>query len=221
MNRKPYWRDSASAPSVRDTPEVLPGMPDGSAGCIVTGPPCRGKRDYGVTGQYGCEPGPGSCVASLRAVLAEARRVLAGDGTRWLNPDRSCSAGGRSATGMRAHRGPHPTARRVPAMRADNLPGLPRRVASAQQQDGRILRHAFVWHKPHAMPESVRDRLNCRHELVFPRVGQSAYWFEPRRAVTGVRQPCRSTAEPGWMTRRPRPAPSRPDTEGKPRRAPP
>ncbi len=63
-------------------------------------------------------------------------------------------------------------------MRAKNLPGMPRRVASARQQDGWILRHAFVWHKPHAMPESVRDRLNCRHELVFPRVGQSAYWFD-------------------------------------------
>ena len=81
MNRKPYRHDPASAPSVRDAPEVLPGLPDGPAGCIITSPPCRGKRDYGVTGQYRREPGPGSCAATLRAVLAQARRVLAGDGT--------------------------------------------------------------------------------------------------------------------------------------------
>jgi DNA modification methylase len=178
MNRKPFSRDSARAPSAGDAREVLAGLPDGPAGCIVTSPPCRGKRDYGVTGQDRREPGPGSYVATLRAVLAQARSVLAGDGTGWLNPGDSCSAGGRSATGMHAYRGPHPTARRVPGIHAENLPGLPRRVASALQQDGWILRNAFVWPKPSAMPGSVRDRLNCRHELVCPRVGQSAYWFD-------------------------------------------
>ena len=178
MNGKPYWRDSASAPYVRDAREVLAGMPDGPAGCIVTSPPYPGKPDYGVTGQYGREPGPGSCVATLRAVFVEARRVLAGYGACWLNPGHSCSAGGRSATGMHACRGPRLTAHQVPGIRAENLPGLPRRVASALQEYGWILRNAFVWHKPSAMPASVRDRLNCRHELVFPLVGQSAYWFD-------------------------------------------
>jgi len=178
MNRKPYRHDPASGPYVRDAPEVLPGLPDGPAGCIVTSPPCRGKRDYGVTGQYRREPGPGSYLATLRAVLAQARRVLSGDGTCRPNPGGSCSAGGRSATGMHAYPGPHPSGHRVPGIRAENLPGMARRVASAQQQDGRILRHAIAWHKPSAMPGSVRDRLKCRHELVFPQVGQSACWFD-------------------------------------------
>ena len=52
-------------------------------------------------------------------------------------------------------------------MAAKNLLGLPWRVAFALQADGWILRNAIVWHKPNAMPESVRDRLNCRYELVF------------------------------------------------------
>ena len=177
MNRKPYWRDPASAPYVRDAREVLAGMPDGPAGCIVTSPPHWGKPDYGGTGHYGREPDPGSSVATLRAVLAGARRVLADDGTCWLNLGDSYSAGQGSATGIHAYRGPHLTARRVPGKRAENLLGMPRRVASALQEDGWILRNAIVWHKPSAMPESVRDRLNCRHELVFPLVKQSAYWF--------------------------------------------
>jgi DNA methylase len=35
-----------------------------------------------------------------------------------------------------------------------------------------------VWHKPNAMPESVRDRLSCRHELLFLLAKQPAYWFD-------------------------------------------
>jgi len=35
-----------------------------------------------------------------------------------------------------------------------------------------------VWHKPNAMPESVRDRLNCRYELIFLLVRSRRYWFD-------------------------------------------
>jgi hypothetical protein len=48
-----------------------------------------------------------------------------------------------------------------------NLIGMPGRVAFALQQDGWILRNAIVWHKPHTTPTSVRDRLACRHEMIF------------------------------------------------------
>jgi len=61
-------------------------------------------------------------------------------------------------------------------MPAKNLLGMPWRVAFALQDDGWILRNAIVWHKPNAMPESVRDRLSCRHELIFLLVRQPAYW---------------------------------------------
>jgi DNA methylase len=35
-----------------------------------------------------------------------------------------------------------------------------------------------VWHKPNAMPESVRDRLNSRYELIFLLVRSPRYWFD-------------------------------------------
>ena len=63
-------------------------------------------------------------------------------------------------------------------MGTKNLLGLPWRVALALQDDGWILRNAIVWHKPNAMPESVRDRLNCRHELIFLLVKSRHYWFD-------------------------------------------
>src|SRR5208282_2767140 len=71
----PYWHDAASTLYVGDALDVLAGMPDGSADCIVTSPPYWGKRDYDVARQYGREPSPAAYVGTLRAVFAEARRV--------------------------------------------------------------------------------------------------------------------------------------------------
>src|SRR5579875_2130272 len=178
MTRAPYWHDATSTLYLGDARDVLADMPDGSADCIVTSPPYWGKRDYGIAGQYGHEPEPAAYVGTLRAVFAEARRVLAGDGTCWLNLGDSYSAGGGGATGIHAYLGPHLTTHKVPGMRAKNLLGIPWQVAFALQDDGWILRNAIVWHKPNAMPESVRDRLNCRHELIFLLVKQPAYWFD-------------------------------------------
>jgi site-specific DNA-methyltransferase (cytosine-N4-specific) len=178
MTHAPFWQDSASALYVGDARDVLSGMPDGSADCIVTSPPYWGKRDYGVVGQYGSEPDPVAYVETLRATFAEARRVLADYGTCWLNLGDSYSAGGGTANGLHAYLGPHLTAHRVAGMRTKNLLGMPWRVAFALQEDGWNLRNAIVWHKPNAMPESVRDRLNCRHELIFLFVKQPSYWFD-------------------------------------------
>jgi DNA modification methylase len=208
MTPVPYWRDSASALYVGDASDVLADMPDGSADCIVTSPPYWGKRDYGVGRQYGREPNPETDVATLRGVFAEARRVLADGGTCWLNLGDSYSVGGGARTGLHACLGPHPTAHKVAGMSAKNLVGLPWRVAFALQDDGWILRNAIVWHKPNAMPESVKDRLNCRHEPIFLLVKQPAYWFDldpiriPHLAAPPTRPPakprgaCRGSARP-------------------------
>lgn len=163
---------------VGDARQVLAGMPEGSANCIVTSPPYWGKRDYGVAGQYGHETSPVEYIETMRAVFGEARRVLAGDGTCWLNLGDSYSAGSGGATGLHAYLGPHITTHRATGMHAKNLLGLPWRVAFALQADGWILRNAIVWHKPNAMPESVRDRLSCRHELLFLLTKQPSYWFD-------------------------------------------
>jgi DNA modification methylase len=163
---------------VGDARAVLAGMPDQSANCIVTSPPYWGKRDYGVAGQYGHEATPRAYVDAMRGVFSEARRVLADDGTCWLNLGDSYSASGGGATGLHSYLGSRITTHRAAELPAKNLLGLPWQVAFALQDDGWILRNAIIWHKPNAMPESVRDRLNCRHELVFLFVKQPAYWFD-------------------------------------------
>jgi DNA modification methylase len=68
-----------------DALEVLRGLPDQSVRCCVTSPPYWGLRDYGMAGQLGLEATPAEYVARMVAVFAEVRRVLADDGTLWLN----------------------------------------------------------------------------------------------------------------------------------------
>ena len=191
--RVPYWRDETSALYVGDALEVLAEMPDGSADCIVTSPPYWGKRDYGMARQYGREPDPASYVRTLKATFTEARRVLADDGTCWLNLGDSYSTSGGTPTGLHTYLGRHLGRRHATGVPAKNLLGLPWRVAFALQDDGWILRNAIVWHKPNAMPESVRDRLNCRHELIFLLVKQPAYWFDldPIRIPASTTRPHR------------------------------
>jgi len=54
---------------------------------------------------------------------------------------------------------------------------MPWRVALTLQADGWILRNAIIWHKPNAMPESVRDRLSTRYEMLFLLTKQQKYYF--------------------------------------------
>src|SRR5215469_16707051 len=168
-------------------------MPDGCADCIVTSPPYWAKRDYGVTGQYGNEPDPSGYVQTLRVVFGEARRVLAEDGTCWLNLGDSYSSGSASPTGLHAYVGRGLAGRHAPGMGTKNLLGLPWQVAFALQADGWTVRNAIVWHKPNAMPESVRDRLNCRYELIFLLVKSRRYWFDldPIRVPHATAHPAR------------------------------
>ena len=208
-----YWSNPAATLHAGDARDVLTAMPDGSADCIVTSPPYWAKRDYGVAGQYGCEPDPDGYVATLRATFSEARRVLADDGTCWLNLGDSYSAGSAMPSGKHAYIGPGLMGRNAPGMEAKNLLGLPWRVALALQDDGWIIRNAIVWHKPNAMPESVRDRLNCRYELVFLLVKSRHYWFDldPIRVPLATTRPparCRPARAGGNGARPPAGAPA-------------
>jgi DNA modification methylase len=191
-----YLSDRATTLHVGDARAVLAAMPAESADCIVTSPPYWAKRDYGVAGQYGHEPDPDGYVATLRAAFRETRRVLAEDGTCWLNLGDSYSAGGAAATGLHSYVGPGLTGRHAPGLGTKNLLGLPWRVALALQDDGWIVRNAIVWHKPNAMPESVRDRLNCRYELMFLLVKSRHYWFDldPIRVPHATVRPAGPTA---------------------------
>lgn len=179
---KPYYADETVTLYHGDCLDVLSTLPAASVDCVVTSPPYFGLRDYGVDGQHGMEASPAEYVETMRAVFAEARRVLADDGTLWLNlGDSYASASGgapqsgnTSTTGGARFSRP----RSQDYVPPKNLLGIPWRVAFALQDDGWILRNDIIWHKPNAMPESVKDRMSTTHEHVFLMTKSSRYWFD-------------------------------------------
>jgi DNA modification methylase len=175
-----------------DALAVLRELDDGSVDCCVTSPPYFGLRDYGVAGQYGLEDTPAEYVEQLRLVFAEVRRVLADDGTLWVNLG-DAYAGRASAGPTRdSHRGGGhkpgiATAQRNMLEHAPykSLLGMPWRVALALVDDGWALRNDVIWTKSNAMPESVTDRMANRHEHVFLFAKSARYWFD----LDAVREP--------------------------------
>lgn len=195
-----YYQDDQTTLHHGDAATVLATLPSGSVDCIVTSPPYFGLRDYGVDGQIGAEASPAEFVAAMVAVFREARRVLADDGTLWLNLGDSYS-GSWGNQGRKTERGTQrpitkpmmqpvhdgrygdTNRRNTGAIRpgmppAKNLMGIPWRVAFALQDDGWILRNDIIWAKPNAMPESVTDRLSSRHEHLFILTKSPRYWFD-------------------------------------------
>lgn len=196
----PYYADDQVTLYHGDALDVLRTMPDGSADCVVTSPPYYGLRDYGEPGQYGLEPSPAAYVETMRAVFGEVRRVLAPDGTLWLNLGDSYAGTGETGRndaqeitrdGLPHYGTLEQADRRDRRIRVDygvpakNLLGIPWRVAFALQDDGWILRNAIVWDKPNAMPESVTDRLSTTYETVFMLTRSPRYWFD----LDAVREP--------------------------------
>ncbi|MGP4102288.1 DNA methyltransferase [Nonomuraea sp. KM90] len=185
--RQPYWTNGPSTLYLGDAREVLAELPAGSVDCIVTSPPYYGLRDYGVEGQYGQEPTLAAYIETLQKTFCEARRVLADDGTLWLNLGDSYAANS-DGWARGADYNPHQPVVR-PRSRLSvppkNLLGMPWRVAFALQEDGWILRNAIIWHKPNAMPQSVLDRVSTRHEMIFLMVKQQRYWFD----LDAIREP--------------------------------
>ena len=175
--------------------------------CIVTSPPYFGLRDYGVAGQIGLEETPDEYVAKMVDVFRLARDLLREDGTLWLNLGDSYagswgSQGRQGNTGQMAGRsvadardrskiqaarieaGAHPSkisrtgATQGTGYKAKDLMGIPWRVAFALQADGWWLRQDVIWHKPNAMPASVRDRCTTAHEYLFLLTKNARYYYD-------------------------------------------
>lgn len=197
---EPYYADGQVVLHHGDALDVLRTLPDGSVDCVVTSPPYFALRDYGQPGQYGLEATPEAYVERLRQVFVEVRRVLATDGTLWLNLGDGYA--GTSETGrndaQEIGRDNLPqygslvqAERRERRLRIDygvpskSLLGIPWRVAFALQADGWVLRSDIIWAKTNCMPESVTDRPAKTHEHVFLFAPGPRYHFD----LDAIRQP--------------------------------
>lgn len=166
---------------VGDVRKVLQGFPDGLFRTCVTSPPYWGLRDYGVGGQIGAEPDIRDYIKDLVAVFREVRRVLADDGTFWLNIGDSYTSGGRTWRDADAKNKGRAMDYRAPTpegLKPKDLIGVPWRLAFALQEDGWYLRTDIIWNKPNCQPESVKDRPTRSHEYVFLFSKSEKYYYD-------------------------------------------
>ena len=138
---------------IGDVRKRLAELTAGSVRTCVTSPPYFGLRDYGEAEQIGLEATPEAYVAEMVSVFREVWRVLADDGTLWLNIGDSYG-------------------------KEKQLIGIPWRLAFALQADGWYLRSDIIWAKPNPMPESVRDRPTKSHEYVFLLSKSPRYYYD-------------------------------------------
>lgn len=170
-----------------DAREVLRELATGSARCCVTSPPYWRMRDYGHRKQIGLEKSPEAFVAQLVAVFREVRRVLADNGTLWLNIGDSYACSGKGSTGKTS--GLTNPARYEEAslpgrsktgqgLKRKDLVGIPWLLAFALRADGWFLRSDIIWHKPSPVPESILDRPTKAHEHVFLLSKGTKYFYD-------------------------------------------
>ena len=158
-----------------DAAEVLKTLPQGSANMCVTSPPYYGLRDYGEKGQIGLEQTPQEYIVRLTKVFDEVKRVLADDGTLWLN------------IGDTYANKPYKN------IKPKDLIGIPWMLAFALRERGWYLRSDIIWHKTNALPEAVKDRPAKCYEHIFLFVKSPKYYFDyeaiqqPIKAVTAER----------------------------------
>ncbi len=143
-----------------DAHDVLQSFPAGSVNCIITSPPYYRQRNYEDSDQQlGQEASPAAYVERLVEIMDGCRRVLADDGTLWLNIGDKYERGGQL--------------------------GMPWRVALAMIDDGWTLRSDIIWHKPNAMPSSVKNRPTVDHEYVFFFTKSKDYYYN----ADAIREP--------------------------------
>jgi len=163
-----------------DALRVLNRLPDNFFQCVVTSPPYWGLRDYRIEGQIGLEPTISQYLNRLVSIFSEVKRVLKEDGSLWLNIGDGYTSGNR---GWRAPDKKNPA--RAMSIRPNtpdglkpkDLLGIPWRLAFALQADGWYMRSDIIWHKPNAMPESVKDRPTRAHEYIFLLTKSERYFY--------------------------------------------
>lgn len=129
-----------------DVRELAKELVPNSIQTIITSPPYFGLRKYSKDAvesknEIGREQTITEYIDDLVSVFENLKPALKKDGTVWVNLGDSYVKG--------------------------SLQGAPWRFALAMQDKGWILRSDIIWHKPNAMPSSVKNRPTTDHEYIF------------------------------------------------------
>lgn len=139
--------------------EQLSALPSELVDCTVTSPPYFRQRDYAGVEQIGMERTPEEYIERLVGVFGECLRVTKPGGSLWI------VIGDKYVDGEQL--------------------GMPWRVALALKEIGWRLRSDVIWHKPNAMPSSVKTRPTVDHEYVFFLTKSKDYYYD----ADAIREP--------------------------------
>ena len=142
-----------------DAYQIASGLPSESVDTIVTSPPYYLQRNYGSNEQIGQEASPATYVERLTELFRELYRVVKPTGSAWI------------VIGDKYQNG--------------ELLGMPWRVALALKETGWRLRSDCIWHKPNAMPSSVKTRPTTDHEYIFFFTKSKEYFYD----ADAIREP--------------------------------
>jgi DNA modification methylase len=133
--------------------DILKQIPSNFIDCVITSPPYYKLRDYKVAGQLGQENTVWEYISQLIKVFSEIKRVLKDTGSCWINIGDSYNE----------HK---------------NLRLIPQRFVIAMVDNGWICRNQIIWHKPNAMPTSIKDRFTVDYEPFYFFTKSGRYYFE-------------------------------------------
>lgn len=142
-----------------DSLKICQTLPTSCIDTVVTSPPYYRQRDYGSKLQIGQEVSPDSYVDRLATLFQELKRVVKPTGSAWV------VIGDKYLDG--------------------ELLGMPWRVCLALKDVGWKLRSDCIWHKPNAMPSSVKTRPTTDHEYIFFFSNSDKYYYD----ADAIREP--------------------------------
>lgn len=145
-------------------------------------------------GELGSEPTYEMYINHLIQIFDEVKRILKDDGTCWVNLGDSY-AGSNQGAGTKnlsskqtSNRGTnymttetHKSLLKNCGIKPKSLVGIPDRFKIAMIDNGWICRNDIIWHKPNAMPESVKDRFTIDYERLFFFTKNKKYYFEQQK----------------------------------------
>lgn len=132
-----------------DTLEILKKIPSKSVDMVITSPPYWGLRDYGNECQLGQEEDFNDFINKLIEIFDEVYRVLKDKGSCYVNL------------------GDVYISKLQNGIKKKSLSCIPDRFKIKMVEKGWICRNEIIWHKPNAMPSSVKDRYNNDFEKIF------------------------------------------------------
>jgi len=134
-------------------------LPSDLIDTVVTSPPYFQQRQYGDPNEIGGEATADAYCDRVESVFREVLRVLKPTGSLWL------VIGDKYLGGRQL--------------------GLPWSIAFRLQASGWILRSDIIWHKPNAMPCSVKTRPTVDHEYIFFLTKTKNYYYN----ADAIREP--------------------------------